>query len=159
MKKSAGLIMGHSLYRNIFKLWGQIMYLFGIGLWSLAGNAWSVLRGPRGVYNVPRTRWWCLAAPAAAHACPPATTSTPKSMKSNDTQWKSIKYHWFSLIFIDFHWFPLISNDFHWFSLIFIDFHRFWVDVVAEQAARTAGGHAWAAAGAARHHQRVLGTL
>ena len=37
-------------------------------------------------------------------------------------------------------------------------FINVWVDVVTEQAAGAAGGHAWATAGAARHHQRVLGT-
>ena len=31
--------------------------IFDIGLWSLAGNVWPVLRGPGGVYNVSRTRW------------------------------------------------------------------------------------------------------
>ena len=95
--------------------------IFATGLWSLAGNAWSVLRGSGGVYNVPRTRWWCLAAlrpptrvlrPREQLVRPQHPPQIgPKSMKSNENQWKSLKYHWFSLI----------SNDFTRFSLIFDD--------------------------------------
>ena len=34
--------------------------------------------------------------------------------------WKSIEFHWISLIFLDFHWISLIFIEFHWFSLVLL---------------------------------------